>query len=320
MHNGTVFLPAPISRDYHPSDWSSLFAETLAETFNWKLISGHKLNIDAVEGDILFTIKAPQCGFIDVLGDIGRVPKHIKVINYLQDIRGDAYYFKRMEQILKRSDLILYSYKQSFENGWPQYTKKGLYFPIFVSPSDRFFSLGSHVQLKKCLVIGATDPTWYPLRHKATTLSKDLVTVVPHPGYQTSVKTLQKDNRFVGANRYAELMNQHICCVTSTLHNIKEKCTYHWVVLKLFEIMAAGSVLVSNWCEEMAELGFKDGVNFVSANVDNLEEKVGDIVSHPLKYEQISKNGRALAKSHHTVANRIESLKEILEGIGYRSS
>jgi len=325
VYDGTVFLPARISKEQHPSDWSSLFAETLAKTFSWKIVCSNKLLPSDIEGEILFTIKAPQLGYPNVLTTIDKISKDIKIVNYLQDIRGDDQnYLRYMHQMLERSDLILYSYKESFENGWPEYIKKGVYFPVFIIPSERFLSLEQDInaQEKKCLVIGCTDRKWYPLRHKATMLSRDLFNVIPHPGYDISFNQLaeRKNRKFVDAIEYAEMMNKHICCVTSTLNNECSNRTNHWVVLKLFEIMAAGSILISDWCEEMNGLGFIDGINFIDADANNLEEKVGDIVGNPAKYEKISKEGRAFVKNNHTIERRIESLKKILRNIGYRNS
>jgi len=158
LYNGTVYLPIRISRKKHPSDWSSLFAEELAKTFNWKIVCEEKLFPADVEGEIVFTIKAPQMGHPDVLIKADTIDKDIKIVNYLQDIRGEnrdsKNYLSHMDQMLKRSDLILYAYKKSFESGWPEHVKKGVYFPMFFLPTDRFLSLKQDInrQDKKCFV------------------------------------------------------------------------------------------------------------------------------------------------------------------------
>jgi len=307
---GTIFLPAQVSRDRHPADLLSVFTEKLSEKFDWKIICSNKLSIDEIEGNILFLVKTPQKDYPEIVDrNFISINKNIKVISYFQDIHlsgnynVDLKYQNNMVNVLDRSDLILYSYKEAFRKKWPTYFQNAIWCPTFIAPSERYLNLPfNNFPKNKCLLIGASVKSHYPLRHAVSQSKSELFEIIRHPGYNINPNN---DKMFIRDN-YAKKLNEYLCCLSCTM-------TTQYVVTKFFEILGSGSILISDWIPEMSELGFRNGKNFIQVNINNFEEKVGDIIENPSKYKHIRNNGRELVKNFHTVEHRIGYLEKLLK-------
>jgi len=307
-YRGTVYIPTMVSRDRHPADHLSIFAEMIAKEFNYKILCTDSLDIGQVEGDTLFTIKSPQVSYPKALKDISKLKQEIRFVSYLQDLNNTV-----LKESLERADLILYSYKEAFGGSFSEYRHKSLYFPTFVIPSERYFSIENEFnkRIKKCLVTGVTDGQWYPLRHKASLGSQEIFEVIPHPGHNIPVSELINDPKVYVRDKYARKLSEYVCSLTSTLKG-KTKATTNWLVCKYFEIMASGTVLVANWCPEMDELGFVDMENYVKADTSNFETIVKDIIFNAHAYEDIAQAGREFTRTYHTIERRMETLRKLL--------
>ena len=302
-YSGTVYIPSCLWRDNHPADMLSFFAEALSDEFGWKLICSPQLNVKDIEGDILFTIKSPQHAFPDVLINIDSLPDSVYYVAYIQDIHGgEEFVNKRLKVALDRSDLILITYRDVFYMSFPEYMHKTEYVPAFIAPTSRYLSLEIGEKKDKGLITGYISD-FYPLRRAAS--KSPLFDVIPHPGYHNINK---KKDIYVGDN-YAELINSYLFSLTDI--TVQE-----YVVCKLFEIMASGTVLMSDWCSEMADLGFEDGVNYVKVDCHNFEAKARDLLNNKDLAYSIIKNGRAFVMSNFTLEKRISDIRGILENKG----
>lgn len=77
------------------------------------------------------------------------------------------------------------------------------------------------------------------------------------------------------------------------------------VNLRIFEAVAAGCFLLTDYCEEIASL-FTPGQDIeVFRSGAELSEKVRYYLAHPQERERIAQNGRARFLEHHTWANRV---------------
>ena len=94
--------------------------------------------------------------------------------------------------------------------------------------------------------------------------------------------------------------------------SISIACTsiYNYTIAKIFEIPACNSVLLCDYTNEMKELGFIPGYNFIEIQegVDYIE----DMLSSEENLEYISYNGYKLVHEKHTTQQRV---KEFLEKI-----
>jgi len=314
---GTIYLPMRISRDKHPADIHSIVTEMMAERYDLKIICSDKLNLNEVEGDILFTMKTPQVGYYDAASDICNLDSKIRLVAYIHDIdaydedclRFNSNFRKYLRMLLDRADTILYTYKASFLGALGEYAGKSMYCPTCIVPSNRYLSINRDFlsRTRKCILSGCTVKDWYPLRNHAANNPGDIIEVMSHPGYGINVNEMLNNPNVYIRDKYAVKLSEYVCGLTSTF-NGPGKAERDWVTYKFYEIMAAGCVLVSNWCPEMDELGFKDMVNYVKVNVDDYRDKVTDIVTRPEKYVEIASNGREFVRNDHTVEKRIETV------------
>ncbi len=82
---------------------------------------------------------------------------------------------------------------------------------------------------------------------------------------------------------------------------------------KFFEIPALGTVLVCSPCSGFDGLGFKNGINSIIAEPNNVNE-VGKFLSKDLDYAQtIANAGRKLINDNHTVLARAKQLRSVLD-------
>ena len=88
---------------------------------------------------------------------------------------------------------------------------------------------------------------------------------------------------------------------------------FGYVVGKYIEIPASGSLLVANYTPDLDVLGFRDGVNYVKVNEENVEKKLRMIISNPEDFEDIRKNGREFVLDKFGIEKSFSKLVEILE-------
>ncbi len=85
------------------------------------------------------------------------------------------------------------------------------------------------------------------------------------------------------------------------------------VNLRLFEALAAGRFLLTDDCEEVAEL-FEVGVEIeVFRNATELKEKVAFYLAHPAEREAIAKRGHAKFLKNYTWKIRVGDLLQKIE-------
>ena len=72
------------------------------------------------------------------------------------------------------------------------------------------------------------------------------------------------------------------------------------IVPKYSEIPLAGCVCFASEHQDYKNMGFKDGVNCIFVDKNNIERKIKDFVSHPQDYQQVADNGRKLIEDKWT--------------------
>ena len=84
-------------------------------------------------------------------------------------------------------------------------------------------------------------------------------------------------------------------------------------MLKNFEVAGAGCVPITDWIDELEELGFEDGRNMISYhNFKELVEKLKYYEENLSIMREIGIQANALARGRHTWDNRVEELDKIL--------
>ncbi|WP_068672582.1 glycosyltransferase [Oceanobacillus sp. Castelsardo] len=125
----------------------------------------------------------------------------------------------------------------------------------------------------------------------------------PHPGHRVR----QSDSLLVN-EKYAKELNRSkiffTCGSRSDIGGV--------AVLKFFEAPACKTLLLAEPNEDIKDLGFIDGKNYVAANVENVVEKSKYYLDHEELRTKITENGYKLIHNHHTNKHRaIEFISEV---------
>lgn len=84
--------------------------------------------------------------------------------------------------------------------------------------------------------------------------------------------------------------------------------------LRVFEIMAAGAMLITSLPSELEKLGFRPGEHFVGYNGEsNLLDSVRYYLAHDAERELMAQAGRELVLKEHTYDRRAEMIVQTLE-------
>ena len=120
-------------------------------------------------------------------------------------------------------------------------------------------------------------------------------------------------------NYYNLSLNKYIACFASSVYvyncSTKNYQNTHCILLKTFEILASGSLLVvplieSKYLEE--DLGIKEGIHFLSIDFKkNIQIQIDNILCNP-NINTIRKIGQDYAKENLTSKNKFEEISSIL--------
>lgn len=91
---------------------------------------------------------------------------------------------------------------------------------------------------------------------------------------------------------------------------------YGVLVRKFFEIPAAGAVMLCLSPVGFAELGFRDGENYIETTPEHAPEMIQTLIRDPERAQAIAAAGRKLVFDRHSVAARTHQLKQCLDAIG----
>lgn len=210
-------------------------------------------------------------------------------------------------RIFKNFDYIFCSYEYCFKNFFKDINPgKTIWYPHSIK--DDFKVSFNFEPEQKLLLSGNIDENIYPARYKVKTIydSKHLpIDFLEHKGYSSR----QKHN--IIGKKFIEHLSKYICCFTCCSN---KKTPY--IVAKFFEIPASGSLLLAydeHIKKHMSRLGFKDGVNYISCTINNIEQKIKWVLDPTNKREvdQIRLNGYLLVWSKHTQSDRLKIIDEI---------
>ena len=161
---------------------------------------------------------------------------------------------------------------------------------------------------KKILVSGATNKLHYPERNKLLNLANIVYPTVNREKHQNSKNSL-----------YNELLNKYIACFASSVYVFNAKLqnitNTHLIILKTFEILASGALLVQPEIEVPyleKQLGLIKGKHYLTIDFDkeNIQEQIDSILEHP-HINEIRKSGKDFAKENLTSEKKYLELQEM---------
>lgn len=271
--------------------------QKIAEHFNSEVEYTQNPKI-LTDTDVVLSYAMPHHGIPNYpIKQLVNLPPKVKLVSFLRDLQcyDNEVCKSRLRSILDRSDVII-SYNYSKFNEWfPEYREKYIFFPQFFGPEKDYngFKLNKNAILK-CLVSGASNYV-YPLRRY----------VKKHKQVVYKSTSWGRKKGYV-RRKYAELLHSYFCCMTS--------CSiFKMVLAKHSEIPATGSLLITNDCEDLRQAGFKAGKHYISITKKNAFDVIQDCLQNPEAYNKIRKNGKRFVHRFHNERNRFELLKNVLK-------
>ncbi len=237
----------------------------------------------------------------DNLMQMANLPKNIKMIGFMKDIQdyGNQKVKDNMKRMFDRYDVILSPSHKLFLGMYPEYAGKMVYFPDFFGPYERYAKLGyNETPAMRCLVSGTVNEGVYPLRHFILSAKGDSpIDYMPGP---------LSGHDFIG-DKYAKLLYSYFCCATCS-------SVFHYTLSKYFEIPAVGSLLIADSTDDLLELGFEKGRHFIDLSLGCKPiEVIMNCIEHPEKYKAIRERGCKFVRNNHSIYNRFELLKRVIE-------
>lgn len=228
-----------------------------------------------------------------------------RLIGWVRDLQtyGNHKVTTNFKLMFERYDRILQFADSEFKKRWSDFNSKAYYFGQFVAPKERYSELKARFYPKynsSFLLSGNFNPVVYPLRSKYADPPPELHgKIVVAPGPMENINApIRKE--------YARTLNKYMGCLTD--------CSiYHMALAKHVEIAAAGSLLITDPCDDLVKLGLIPWQDFVPVNPDNMWGEIIRIKNKPWEYDNIRERARSKALEKMTVENRLQELLEIID-------
>ena len=302
------------------TDRFAIFFKRIEEKFGFKIVFCDSIGQIPDDLETVLVFAGPHGK--QLMLDMTSIPTQIKVIMYLSGSHCFPHTNKIIINALERCDKVICGEFQSFEERWSQYLDKFIFFPSCFAPHERYAGLKyNESPVMKCLFSGCNKAKHYPMRHYLkgqifgdSELQK-LVDTIRHPRW-VKIDPDTEEPRPLNeweievpmGDAYAKCLNKYFCSIaTSSTHN--------YAVAKYFEIPAVGTLLLANITPDVEKTGLIAGKHYVPITQKNIVSQIKDCLNKPEKYEEIRRNGMEYVRKNHSVNNRIEQFKEILEKI-----
>jgi len=256
--------------------------------------------------DVVMVFGVPQHNRPRFLVDYFKnLDRRIKLIGYVGDIQcyeGQKLCREEQKSLFERFDLILCGADEKFREWYPEYVDKFIFFLQFFAPHERYESLKSRgKKINQCLLIGHTKGNVYPLRQK-----------IKEEGNPKQIKIIHAPGghgkEAVIGNAYAKLLNSYACCVATP-------SKFDFQVGKHYEIPAAGSLLLAKDIKDLRMAGFEAYKHYVPITEDNVFSQIDIVLNNLNAFLEIKEKGMEFVRKNHSIRNRFDQLKEIMEEV-----
>lgn len=197
-------------------------------------------------------------------------------------------------------------YRDKFYEWYPEFKERFRWLPLYVNTH-----LFKDYKLEKdidWLIIGNITGGVYPLREKIVQTMRGHKGFVyhEHPGYRDIFEENEK-NIFVG-EEYAREINRAKMFFTCD-------STFKYPVNKYYEVLACKTLLLASSSQELFDLGFIPGVNYVEIDENNFLEKAYYYLNHPEERIKITEQGYKMVHDKYSTAQRAMLLKTMINEI-----
>ena len=197
-------------------------------------------------------------------------------------------------------------YRDKFYEWYSEFSPQFLWLPHHVDTSVfQDYNLSKEID---SLLMGYMHEWLYPLRSKILAAMMDEPGFVyhEHPGY----KKFSEEERafsYVG-EKYAREINRSKMFFTCS-------SIYEYPLLKYFEVPACKTLLLAPNSQELADLGFIDGVNFVAIDEFDFKDKFQYYLHHEKERIEITEQGYKLIHTRHSTSKRAQDFINMVEEI-----
>jgi len=298
--NGFILLPSFYSHR-HTDNYKILFkmmSDELGFKVHYGKASAIPKNVDVV---IVYSIPHHNLKGYN-LKPLLDLPNRIKIIGFPRDLQcyGKSDCEERKKLMFERYDIILSYYHEFFVENHAEYVHKFRYIPQWFASHERYVDLGfNKTPEMKCLLSGTMGKV-YPLRTSICRHSKQ-------PFIATRGTNWGRANGII-KERYAKMLHSYYCCATCG-------SKFDMVLAKHLEIPATGSLLICNQTNDLTRTGFVPDKHYVSITKDNAIDKIKECLENREKYDLIRKRGMRFVHRNHSILNRFEELKKIIDEI-----
>ncbi|WP_130858696.1 glycosyltransferase [Gracilibacillus phocaeensis] len=213
----------------------------------------------------------------------------------LHDLHYQKPYRKAM---LKKEEVqhIFTYYRDKFLQWYPEFSEQMHWLPHHAH-SDIYCDYHQNKDID-VLMMGSLLEDYYPLR---VLMQKRLdrrpgFVYHSHPGYRNVQQ--QENNVYVGTSYAKELNRAKISLTCDSV--------FKYPLMKYFEITACNTLLLAPYSKELGDLGFIPGVNFVSINEQDFEEKMDYYLENEAERQMIAHNGMYLSQHRHSTKQRAQ--------------
>ena len=282
-----------------------MFARELC-ALGWEMIELSKLDKHDIQREHNIVLCITYDDF-----DIGTLKCQNVTLIYKID---DLYPRRRVrDRCIRSCDVLVGPYHYLFPRVSHMYaaiTSKASYWIPYCAVNEFFepLTLNENPNNQAVLVSGAAGTT-YPLRTLLRTdlRFKDMIHGLDHPSYDPS-----KRSHDIVNHRYYQHLREYLCC-------FYDATSFEYVLLKVFEITAVGSLLLieDTIQEPLNSLGFVDMETCVFCNASNVYDKILWVLDpgNRSRVDSIRRAGRGLTRSKHTVRNRAELMNAVSDDL-----
>lgn len=302
MQKGVIFLPPRFYKRF--TDHRRSLFQLISEEFGFPFYVRNFFGTLPADLKVILLYSNPHTK--DELMDLENIPNRTKVIWFCEDLHARGV-LQNFSKGFVRADKIIGPNMIAFRQRFPQFIDKFISFKKYFATDKRYTSLAYNTNPKmRCLLTGASSAS-YPLRaYFKSELAKDgalreLVDVNWHLSPKRSGETAP-----VYGDAYAKRLNSYFCGITCSTKN-------HYAIGKYVEIPAAGSLLLADQMGGSDEMGLIPGKHFVPITKETISNQIKAIFKNPLQYEIIRKQGMEYVRTNHSIKNRFEQLKEIIQ-------
>jgi len=286
-----------------------MFCKKLESDYGWNIVKLSMLHLEKIK-----EIRKRKCIILCVTYDSFDITV-LKCENTIMIYKiDDLYPFKDIrKKCIDNADLLISPYEYLLKEKpvrmlYPLNNKESFHIPYSaVSKFYKDITLNNNPK-EKILVSGSITPV-YKLRKYILNLT-DYIDILEHPGYKNLKHKIIDE-------KYYKKLSEYLCCFT-------DASNYKYILLKVFEICSVGTLLL---CDDLIEkelykMGFKNNVNYISCNKENLKSKMEWILNkgNRIKVDEIRLNGMNLVRSYHSTSHRAKLFNIIIDNKYYKKT